>query len=52
MNYAPFRAGRPHRLTEERRGTWGLYVTRNWRITFRIDRTAGTITDLDFEDYH
>lgn len=43
---------RPHRLTGERRGTWSLFVTRNWRITFRIDRTAGTITDLDFEDYH
>lgn len=43
---------RPHRLTGERRGTWSLRVTRNWRITFRVDRTTGAITDLDFEDYH
>ena len=27
-------------------------VTRNWRLTFRIDRTEGEILDLDYEDYH
>lgn len=43
---------RPHRLAGERRGTWSLHVTRNWRITFRVDRMAGAITELDFEDYH
>jgi len=26
-------------------------VTRNWRITFRIN-DEGAIVDLDFEDYH
>lgn len=43
---------RAHRLTGDRRGTWSLTVTRNWRITFRIDEAEGAIIDLDFEDYH
>ena len=29
-----------------------LTVTRNWRLTFRIDRAEGDIVDLDYEDYH
>ena len=41
-----------HQLTGDRKGTWSLTVTRNWRLTFRIDRTAGEILDLDYEDYH
>jgi toxin HigB-1 len=41
-----------HRLTGDRKGTWSLTVTRNWRLTFRIDRTEGEIFDLDYEDYH
>lgn len=41
-----------HQLTGSRRGTWSLFVTRNWRITFRIDRTEIEIIDLDYEDYH
>ncbi|MCC7045183.1 MAG: type II toxin-antitoxin system RelE/ParE family toxin [Alphaproteobacteria bacterium] len=42
---------RVHPLTGDRKGTWSLSVTRNWRITFRID-ADGAVTDLDFEDYH
>jgi len=33
---------------------WGgveAAVTRNWRITFRIDQTEGEIFGLDYEDY-
>ena len=41
-----------HRLTGTRRDTWSLTVTRNWRITFRIDPAESEIIDLDFEDYH
>ena len=41
-----------HRLTGDRKGTWSLSVTRNWRITFRIDTAEGEIVDLDYEDYH
>ncbi len=41
-----------HRLTGARRGTWSLTVTRNWRITFRIDEMEDEVVDLDYEDYH
>ena len=41
-----------HLLTGDRRGTWSLTVTRNWRITFRIDSIEKQIVDLDYEDYH
>lgn len=41
-----------HQLSGDRKGTWSLNVTHNWRLTFRIDRTEGTIVDLDYEDYH
>ena len=41
---------RVHRLTGDRKGTWIPTVTRNWRLTFRIDRAAGEILDLDYED--
>jgi proteic killer suppression protein len=41
-----------HQLTGDRKGTWSLTVTRNWRITFQIDRVEGEIFDLDYEDYH
>ena len=43
---------RAHRLTGDRRGTWSLAVTRNWRLTFRIDAANREIVDLDLEDYH
>ena len=41
-----------HQLVGERKGVWSLSVTKNWRITFRIDQTASEIVDLDYEDYH
>ena len=40
-----------HRLTGDRTGKWALTVTRNWRMTFRINE-AGAIEDMDLEDYH
>lgn len=40
-----------HELTGDRAGTWSLTVTRNWRMTFRLD-AEGRITGLDLEDYH
>ena len=43
---------RAHRLTGDRKGTWSLSVTANWRLTFRIDRDEREIVDLDYEDYH
>lgn len=41
-----------HMLTGDRTGTWSLFVTKNWRMTFRIDREEIEIIDLDYEDYH
>jgi proteic killer suppression protein len=41
-----------HRLTGDRKGTWSLLVTKNGRITFRIDEAEVEIVDLDYEDYH
>ncbi len=45
-------AWKAHRLTGDRTGTWSLLVTKNWRITFRVDKTEIEIIDLDYEDYH
>jgi len=39
-----------HQLTGQRKGVWSLRVTRNWRLTFRIQ--DGEILDIDYEDYH
>jgi proteic killer suppression protein len=41
-----------HQLTGDRKETWSLSVTRNWRMTFRIDQDEDEIIDLDYEDYH
>lgn len=41
-----------HMLTGGRKRTWSLFVTKNWRMTFRIDREEIEIIDLDYEDYH
>lgn len=41
---------KPHLMKGNRAGIWSLYVTRNWRLTFRV--VAGEIVDLDYEDYH
>ena len=41
-----------HLMTGDRKGTWSLMVTRNWRLTFRIDEAEQDIRELNFEDYH
>ena len=41
-----------HTLTGERKGTWSLSVTRNRRLTFRIDAAEREIFDVNLEDYH
>jgi toxin HigB-1 len=40
-----------HQLTGDRKGEWALTVTKNWRMTFRVN-AAGAIEDMDLEDYH
>ena len=41
-----------HQLSGDRKGSWSLFVSRNWRITFRINSTGIEIEELDYEDYH
>jgi toxin HigB-1 len=41
-----------HSLGGDRKGTWSLKVTVNWRLTFRIDTDEGEIYDVNLEDYH
>ena len=39
-----------HQLTGNRRGTWSIRVSGNWRITFRFEE--GEAVDVNLEDYH
>jgi len=41
---------RLHPLRGNRKGVWSLTVTRNYRLTFRIEDQM--ISEIDFEDYH
>lgn len=43
-------AWKVHRLGGDRKDTWSLHVTRNWRLTFRIDH--GELIEVNYEDYH
>jgi toxin HigB-1 len=45
-------AWRLHTLTGDRKGVWSLSVTRNRRVTFRIDAANREIRELNLEDYH
>lgn len=40
-----------HPLTGDRKGTYAMTVTKNWRLTFTLVDEA-VIADLDLEDYH
>lgn len=39
-----------HTLSGDRKGTWSLSVTRNRRLTLRIDSAEGEICDVNLED--
>ncbi len=41
---------RLHELKGDRKGTWSLTVSGNWRITFTF--SEGDAYDVDLEDYH
>jgi len=45
-------AWKAHTLAGDRKGTWSLTVTRNRRLTFRIDIVELDIYDVNLEDYH
>ena len=40
-----------HALSGDRAGVWAMTVTRNWRLTFRLN-DADAIEDMNLEDYH
>jgi proteic killer suppression protein len=39
-----------HPLKGQRKGTWGVSISGNWRITFRF--SGSDVVDVDYEDYH
>jgi proteic killer suppression protein len=39
-----------HGLKGDRKGTYSVWVSGNWRITFRFE--AGNAIDVNLEDYH
>jgi toxin HigB-1 len=39
-----------HELKGERKGTWAVSVSGNWRVTFTF--VARDADDVDYEDYH
>ncbi|MDY6825101.1 MAG: type II toxin-antitoxin system RelE/ParE family toxin [Thermodesulfobacteriota bacterium] len=39
-----------HELKGNRKGTYAVKVSDNWRITFQI--SGGDVFDVDYEDYH
>lgn len=39
-----------HGLKGDRKGTYAVSVSGNWRITFRFEK--GDAVDVDLEDYH
>lgn len=39
-----------HELRGDRRGTWAVRVSANWRVTFRF--AGPDADDVDYEDYH
>jgi len=45
-------AWKVHALTGDRKGTWSLSVTRNRRLTFRVDAAEREIYEVNLEDYH
>lgn len=45
-------AWRAHMLRGDRKGTWSLTVTGNWRLTFIHLPASNEIAGLQLEDYH
>lgn len=39
-----------HELKGDRKGTWAVSVSGNWRVTFRFE--GKDATEVDYEDYH
>jgi toxin HigB-1 len=39
-----------HELKGQRKGTWAVNVSGNWRVTFKMQE--GDAFDVNYEDYH
>lgn len=39
-----------HELTGDRKGTWSVRVSGNWRVTFQFNEGHAEV--IDYEDYH
>lgn len=39
-----------HELKGKQKGTWSVWVSGNWRVTFRFD--GADAIDVDYRDYH
>ncbi len=39
-----------HELKGKEKGTWSVWVSGNWRVTFRFD--GADAIDVDYRDYH
>jgi toxin HigB-1 len=40
-----------HALAGDRAGVWAMTITRNWRLTFKLNKDQ-QLVDMDLEDYH
>ncbi len=47
MNFPGFKL---HPLKGNRKGTWSVWVSGAWRLTFRLEN--GKAYDVDYEQYH
>ena len=47
---ARFPGWKVHSLKGARRGFWSIWVTANYRLTFRVEEEA--VSYIDLEDYH
>ena len=41
-----------HPLKGDRKGSWSLTVTGNWRLIFDYDEQSNTATNIELVDYH
>jgi len=41
-----------HPLKGDRKGSWSLTVTGNWRLIFHYDEQTNAASDIDLIDYH
>lgn len=43
---------RLHELKGRQKGRWSVWVSGNWRVTFKFEGVDAVAVDVDYEDYH